>query len=279
VRRLQPEFPLATLCRVLGVSRSSASYAARPALPDDLSILKTVILHLRVTYRGFGVKRMFEVLKRLRVDASRRQVRQAYVELGILKPRPRPRPRTTNSDHDGPFFENLMLGLTVERPDQVWVADVTYLHIGSRFGYLALLMDVYTRQIVGWSLERFLGARLALQALEMALSTGRHPEIHHSDRDGGYAAHKYLARLRECQTLSSMTKPDSPEENGYAERLNRTVKEEEAYLGEYKTVEEAREAIGIFIQYYNETRIHSALKYQTPFEVLQRWIQEQKERP
>jgi transposase InsO family protein len=274
VRRLEPEFPLATLCRVLGVPRSSASYAARPARPADLSILKNVILHLRVTYRGFGVKRMFEVLKRLRVDASRRHVRQAYVELGMLRPRPRRKPRTTNSDHDGPFFENLMLGLTVERPDQVWVADVTYVRVGSHFGYLALLMDVYTRQIVGWALERFLGARLVLQALDTALSTGRHPQIHHSDRDGGYAARDYVARLRACKAASSMTAPDSPEENGYAERLNRTVKEEEVYLGEYRTVDEAREAVGVFIRYYNETRIHSSLKYQTPSEVLQRWIDE-----
>jgi len=279
VRTLEPEFPLATLCRILDVPRSSASYAARPARPVDLSMLKDVILHLRVTYRGFGVRRMFEVLKRLHVDASRRQVRQAYVELGMLKRRPRRKPRTTDSDHDGPFFPNLVVGLTVEHPDQVWVADVTYVHVGSRYGYLALLMDVYTRQIVGWSLESFLGERLALHALETALSAGRRPEIHHSDRDGGYAAHKYLAKLRACKARSSMTAADSPEENGYAERLNRTVKEEEVRLGEYRTVDEAREAVGIFIRYYNETRIHSSLMYQTPSEAFQRWVDEQRGKP
>ncbi len=235
-------------------------------------MLKHAIQTFLVTYRGFGARRMYELLRGLGVACTRRRVRQSYVELGLLKKRPARKVRTTNSNHDGPYFPNLVKGLSVERPDQVWAGDVTYVRVGSRFAYLALLMDVCTRQIVGWSLESFLGVRLALQALDAALTTGRRPEIHHSDRDGAYAARLYVERLEACGAKSSMTGPDKPEENGYAERLNRTVKEEEVYQSEYQTVPEARDAIGAFVRYYNEKRIHSSLGYRTPSAVLREWI-------
>lgn len=278
MKALRSEYPLSTLCRVLEVARSSASYASRPSAPRELGELKSCILHLRVTYREFGVRRMFALLRRLGMGVSRLDVREAYDQLGILKKHPLRKVRTTNSDHAGPFFPNLVKGLEVKRPDQVWVTDVTYVRVGARFGYLALLMDVYTRQIVGWALESFLGLKLVLQALEMALSTGRHPEIHHSDRDAAYAAPDYAARFPAGKTRMSMTAADSPEDNGYAERLNRTVKEEEVYLGEYRNVDEAREGIEPYIRYYNEQRIHSSLKYQTPSEVLREWIDDQRRR-
>lgn len=278
MRSLRSEFPVSTLCRVLGVPRSTASYSARSTVPEDLTILKDAIQTFLVTYRCFGARRMYELLRTLSVASTRRQVRQAYLELGLLKKRPGPKVRTTNSNHDGPYFPNLVKSLVVERPDQVWVGDATYLRVGSRFAYLALLMDVCTRQIVGWSLESFLGVRLTLQALEVALATGRRPEIHHSDRDGAYASRQYVERLEACGAKSSMTAPDKPEENGYAERLNRTIKEEEAYQSDYRTVQEARNAMGEFVRYYNEKRIHSSLGYRTPSAIFREWLDQHRGR-
>lgn len=272
MRSFDGEFPRMRLCQVLGVARSSAGYQSRTA-PRDLSALKASILNLRVLHRGYGVRRMFELLRKMRVAAPRSQVQRAYRELGIVGKRPQRRVRTTNSNHAEPRHPNLMRGLILVRPDQAWVADVTYVRIGPRFGYLALLMDAYTRQIVGWELGAALGAGLTLPALEMALGLQRRPEIHHSDQDAAYACKAYVARLGACKAKLSMAEAGQPKQNAYAERLNRTVKEEEVYLSEYQNLEQARDALKAFITHYNETRIHSSLKYQTPSEVFNEWIQ------
>lgn len=277
MKRLSGEYPVSVLCRVLGVARSSACYASRKKPARDLERLKAAIVVFRVTYRTFGVKRMHALLSRLRVAASRSEVRRCYAELGFLGKAPRRKARTTDSSHAGPFYPNLVKGLRIERPDQVWVADATYIRVGSRFAYLALAMDAFTREILGWSLQFALGLGLALAALDMALARGRHPEIHHSDRDCGYAARAYAARLEPFGTRMSMSRAGEPEENGYAERLNRTVKEEEVRLSEYETLDEARESISAFVGYYNGMRIHSSLGWLTPSEAFEEWMRERKE--
>jgi transposase InsO family protein len=275
VRALSTEFPLATLCRLFEVPRSSASYKSVAQQPKDLTRLKTAIEWLRVTHRGFGVRRMYILLGRNGIFASRTEVRRAYKELGILK-KPAPKtPKTTNSRHQYSRYPNLLQGRVIDHPDQVWAGDVTYVRIQGRFFYLALLMDIYTRYIVGWGFSRKNNAQLTISALRQGLSLSRSPEILHHDQGSTYACPEYIKIPKARGIQISMAEVGEPEQNGHAERLNRTVKEEEIYLSNYYDFEDAYEGIASFIERYNHSRIHSSLRYQTPSEVFEQWHMEQ----
>jgi len=163
----------------------------------------------------------------------------------------------------------------VERPDQVWVADVTYLRLQKEFVYLAVLMDVYTRSIRGWHLGRTLEQELTLTALQRALEASR-PEIHHSDQGVQYAATAYVTRLREAGVAISMAEVGEPTQNGYAERLMRTIKEEHVDLTEYVDYHDAYQQPGRFLdEVYMLKRIHSSLGYLTPAEFESQWRAQQ----
>ena len=180
--------------------------------------------------------------------------------------------RTTNSEHGWPIYPNLLPERgwrQLTRPDQAWGADLTYVRLGAGFCYLAVLLDLFSRRIVGWSLSESLEADGALAALEMALAA-RRPEagwIHHSDRGVQYACRSYVQRLREAEAQISMTAVGAPKENAPTERWMRTVKEEAVDLQEYGSLAQARREIGRFIEdVYNRHRLHSALGYRPPNE-------------
>ena len=180
-----------------------------------------------------------------------------------------------NSEHAYPRFPNLVEGLEVTRPEQVWVADVTYIRLRKEFIYLAVIMDVFTRCIRGWHLSRSLEHELTVVALKRALEGGR-PGIHHSDQGVQYAATAYVELLRSREVEISMASVGEPEENGYAERLMRTIKEEEVDLSEYQDLADARRQLGRFLDdVYNTKRIHSSLGYLTPSEFEQQWMDAQ----
>jgi transposase InsO family protein len=200
------------------------------------------------------------------VPVGERRTRRLMHQMGLLaKPRPR-KVRTTDSNHALPRFDNLVKDLTVTRPNQVWVSDITYIALGNGFVYLAVIMDVFTRGIRGWFLSRRLDGDLTLLALRRALEVAT-PEIHHSDQGGQYAASAYVALLQSRGVTISMAAVGCPEENGYAERLMRTIKDEHVSLSEYQGVNDARLQIGQFLtQVYQTKRIHSCLGYLTPAE-------------
>jgi transposase InsO family protein len=194
---------------------------------------------------------------------------------GLLRPEKRRKVRTTNSNHPYPRYQNLVRELEIVYPDQVWVSDITYIRLGAGFVYLAIVMDVFTRTIRGWSLSKALGQDLTLTALNMALRD-HVPEIHHSDQGVQYAAHAYVDRLRGFKVQMSMAAVGVAEENGYAERLMRTIKEEEVDLSEYQHFADAQNQIGSFIEaVYNQKRIHSSLGYLTPAEFEAGWLASQ----
>ena len=151
--------------------------------------------------------------------------------------------RTTDSRHAFPRYENLVKTLEIEAPEHVWVADITYVKLEREFVYLAVILDVFTRLIRGWHLGRSLDQGLTLAALERALLVGT-PRIHHSDQGVQYAATAYVTRLTDLGVVLSMAKVGEPRENGYAERLMRTIKEEEVTLSEYRDYADARRQIG-----------------------------------
>jgi transposase InsO family protein len=266
--QLRAEYPLAVVCRVLAAPRSSVYARQHPHTGQADAELQAQIERIAGQWPTYGYRRVTAQLRREGAGAVNGQrVRRVMGELGLAGHTPQRRCRTTNSDHPYPRYPNLVAGLAVTQPDAVWVADITYVRLQREFVYLAVLMDVYTRSIRGWQLTRHLDQALTLGALERALTAGHQPGIHHSDQGVQYAATAYVARLEQLGAQISMAEQGEPRQNGYAERLMRTIKEEEVALTEYRDFADAYAQIGRFLDdVYQHKRIHSALGYLTPAE-------------
>jgi transposase InsO family protein len=268
--KLSKTYPIRLVCRLLGVPRSSVYYARQP-VPDAEAMFKAALLDLAGEWPTYGYRRLTAMMRRLDWPVNAKRVRRWMNELGLSGAPPTRTTRTTNSNHDFPRFPNLVADLQITRPDQVWVADITYIRLRKEFVYLAVLMDVFTRCLRGWHLGRSLDQGLTLAALERALVAAT-PEIHHSDQGVQYAATAYVERLQNLNVQLSMATIGEPRENGYAERLIRTIKEEEVHLSEYHDFADAQRQLTRFLDdVYNVKRIHSALGYLTPREFEEQW--------
>jgi len=266
---LADTYPIRLVCRLLGVPRSSVYYTPQPAA--DEAMLKTALLDLAGEWPTYGYRRLTAMLKRLGWRVNAKRVRRWMDELNLAGAPPVRKTRTTDSGHAFPRYPNLVKDLKIRRPEQVWVADITYIRLHDEFVYLAVVMDVFTRSIRGWHLGRDLDQGLTLAALERALVVAV-PTIHHSDQGVQYAAAPYVERLQKLGVKLSMAAIGEPRENGFAERLVRTIKEEEVDLSDYRDFAEARGQIGHFIDaVYNVKRIHSSLGYLTPREFEEQW--------
>ncbi len=266
------DYPVKMVCETLGVARSSYYHTAAPR--DDAQ-LRQVLQKLAGQWPTYGYRRMTVELQRAGWTVNTKRVARMMAALGLQAKVNRKRIQTTDSRHGGPRFPNLLLGRQVERPDEAWVADITYVKLGHGYVYLAVVMDVYTRAVRGWHLSRRLDQELALTALQRAFEHGR-PEIHHSDQGVQYAAEAYVQRLQEQGVRVSMSRRGAAWQNGYAERLMRTIKEEEVYLSEYRDYADAQQQLGRFLDdVYMHKRIHSALGYLTPVEFALQWQQTQ----
>jgi putative transposase len=273
IKILKDDYSTRLLCETLGVHRCNLYYEPRP---DEDQPIKDALRELAGAWPTYGYRRLTVMLRREGLRVNEKRVRRLMHELEICGEAPRRRPRTTNSSHPYPRFPNLVEGLEASHPDQVWVADITYIRLREEFVYLAVIMDVFTRCIRGWHLGRSLEPELTLGALGMALERGC-PEIHHSDQGVQYAATFYVDMLICRDVKISMANVGEPEENGYAERLMRTIKEEEVDLSEYADYGEALRGLGRFLDdVYNRKRIHSSLGYLTPAEFEQQWISMQR---
>lgn len=256
---------------MIGLAHSSYYYEAREK--DEASVLQA-IEEIARQFPTYGSRRIAAMLRRSPycLTVNRKRVQRIMREHGLLCLRKRAGKRTTNSRHEFARFENLVRGLKIERPNQVWVCDITYVRLGhEEFVYLAIVMDVFTRFIRGWSLSRGLGVELSVAALQQALLKGA-PEIHHSDQGVQYACPGYVEELQLRGVRISMAEVGHAEQNGSAERVIRTIKEEEVYLNEYRDYEDPMKRIGDFIEdVYNRKRIHSSLGYLTPSEFETQW--------
>jgi len=258
-------YPVTQACTLVSLPRSSYYYQAeQPEEGQVVSAVKEVV----GKYVTYGTRRVTQQLHRppYQLAVNRKRIQRIMRHEELLRPVKTARRRTTNSQHPYPRYPNLVKELEITHPNQVWVADITYIRLQREFVYLAMVMDVYPRIVRGWCLSRLLDQELTLNALRMALQAHT-PEIHHSDQGIQYATQAYVDLLKEQSSQISMAAVGKAEENGYAERFMRTLKEEEVDLTEYCDFADARSQIGLFIEdVYNHKRIHSALSYLTPVE-------------
>ncbi len=271
---MQADYPVKTICEVLDLPRSSFYHQGSAA---DETAVRQALLDLAGQYPTYGYRRLTALLKRTGWTVNHKRIQRLMVEMGLQRPLKRRKTRTTDSQHDFPRYPNRVGGLKITRPEQVWVADITYIRLARDFVYLAVIMDVYTRAVRGWHLSRALDRELTLTALRRAL-VDHVPDIHHSDQGVQYACGDYTDLLREYEGLISMAAVGKPEDNGYAERLMRTIKEEEVDLSEYADFHDAYRSIGCFLdEVYTRKRVHSALGYLTPAEYEANWLAHQPE--
>lgn len=261
-----PTVSLRVLCQVLGVSRSWL-YAARggPTAPDPLVAEIEAIIG---RHPGYGYRRVTAALRRQGHIVNGKRVRRLMRDAALLCQVQR-FVQTTQSRHPFRRAPNLVRDTVVAGPDQVWVADLTYLHFPRSTGYLAVILDAWSRRCIGWALSERLTGSVTEQALAMAIVT-RQPGpglIHHSDQGVQYANHAYRARLQQLGARVSMAAPGRPTENARVESFFSTLKREEVWLNDYQDLADARRRLTRFLdQIYNHERLHSSLGYRPPAE-------------
>ena len=264
VAALQTDYSVREICDTLGFNRSLLYYQPKSEPPDEAS-LREEIHRLAARYPTYGYRRITELLVRMGYPVGYRRVAR-WMKADYLTASVKRACRTTQSLESQHQWSNRLDNLAITRCDQVWVGDITYVRLKGRFVYVALLMDVFTRMIRGWHVSRHLTEPLTLKPLEAALGQSI-PEIHHSDQGVQYLSNAYISTLERHGIEISLACRGCPWENGYAERLIRTLKEEEVYLNAYENLSDVQARIGYFLQQvYNQKRPHSALGYLTPLE-------------
>ena len=270
--RPQGELTVERLCALARVSRVGyyRHWAASQPRQEETAI-RDAVQRAALANRCYGYRRVTWELSRAGIVVNHKRVLRLMREDNLLCLRTRPFvPRTTDSRHAWSIVPNLARGLVLTGIDQLWVADITYVRLLEEFAFLAVVLDAFSRRVIGWALEKHLRAQLALSALEMAIQA-RQPApgslIHHSDRGVQYACREYAAMLAAHEIEPSMSRVGNPYDNAKAESFMKTLKQEEVDGRDYRDVEHAREAIGVFIEdVYNRQRLHSALSYQPPAE-------------
>ncbi len=257
------EYPVRLLCEFLDCAPSAYYY--QPQGRDDTE-LRDLIEQIALEFPCYGYRRITAELRRRKHLVNHKRVLRIMREEDLLVQVKR-YVRTTFSQHGLGRYPNLVKNLKPEGPNHIWCGDITYIRLRSEFLYLAVLMDIFTRAIRGWHLGHDLTEELVRTALERALAVHPAPRIHHSDQGVQYAAHGYVALLEAHGVQISMAAVGRPTENAYAERLIRTLKEEEVYLNDYEDYDDAYRRIGHFLDdVYTTKRVHSALDYLTPAE-------------
>jgi putative transposase len=256
----------------MGLGRSTYYYRLRQkalrAKKEEMD-LRDRIEKIVVKCAGYGYRRVTYQLRREGYKINHKRVARLMREQSLQCQVKRRWVKTTDSDHGYRIYPNLIKELKITERNQVWVADITYIRILTGFLYLAVVLDLFSRKVIGWALSEHIDAQLTLTALRVALDDRGSVEgcIHHSDRGVQYACHAYVEELEAAKIRISMARKGNPYDNAAAESFMKTLKCEEVYLWDYHNVEDVKRRIPYFLQeVYNQKRLHSALGYVTPEE-------------
>ena len=268
---LQGKLSIERMCQLAQVSRAGfyRSLQAQQPAQEEMEIRSTMQQIVLVHRRRYGYRRVTAELRRQGLLVNHKRVARLMREDNLLAVQPRAFVVTTDSQHELQVYLNLASRVQLTGINQLWVADITYIRLRTEFVYLAVILDAFSRKVVGWELDRTLATRLVKAALEKAITARQPPPglVHHSDRGVQYASDEYLQVLQSSQMIPSMSRPANPYDNASCESFMRTLKREEIYANTYVDLEHLRTNIAAFIeQYYNRCRLHSALGYQSPDE-------------
>jgi putative transposase len=268
---LQGNLSIERMCQLAQVSRAGfyRSLQEQQPMKEEMEV-RSAIQQIFVEHRRrYGYRRVTKELRRRGLVINRKRVAQLMKQDNLLAVQPRAFVVTTDSKHELEVYLNLASRMKLTGINQLWVADITYIRLQAEFVYLAVILDRFSRKVVGWALDRTLATRLPKTALEQAIAHRQPPPglVHHSDRGVQYAADEYIKVLQQHQIIPSMSRPANPYDNASCESFMKTLKREEIYANDYRDLEHLRANIEAFIdQYYNRCRLHSALGYKTPEE-------------
>lgn len=239
------------------------------------------IEQIRVVFPRAGYRPLLHHLKRAGVSVGETRLRRILRESGLfIKPKKK-FVVTTQSQHDEIIYPNLICEMSIDSINQVWTADITYIRINNGFVFLAVILDLYSRKIIGWAISKKIDGQLTLDALDMAIARRNPPKgvIHHSDRGVQYLCEKYTDKLNEFGFYSSCSRKGNPYDNAWTESFMKTLKHEEIYMGHYETYLEVVENLPKFMdEIYNKKRLHSSLGYLPPDEFEDTYLK-RKDRP
>ena len=258
------------LCQMTGLSRAGFYRwrVPRQTTPVEME-LRDQMQKVALESPAYGYRRIAAELRQRGFEVNHKRVLRMMRQDNLLCVRQRAFVATTDSRHNLPIYPNLASKMTATAINQLWIADITYIRLRTEFIYLAVVLDAFSRRVIGWALGRTLEAELAVTALRMALME-RQPGpglVHHSDRGVQYASQDYTGMLKQHQAIVSMSRKGNPYDNAACESFMKTLKYEEVYRNEYRDFQEAHASIGDFLEHvYNQKRLHSALGYLPPAE-------------
>ncbi len=268
---LQGSLSIERMCQMVPVSRRGFYRSLKEQQPVEEEMeVRSAIQQIALEHRRrYGYRRITAELHRRGMQVNHKRVARIMREDSLLGIQPKRFVVTTNSSHKFEVYLNLAARMKLTAINQLWVADITYIRLKAEFVYLAVILDGFSRKVVGWALDRTLAARLTIGALEQAIES-RQPEpglVHHSDRGFQYACAEYIAVIEKCRMVPSMSRPANPYDNASCESFMKTLKREEIYANKYDDLDQLRTNIEEFIEeYYNRQRLHSALGYRSPEE-------------
>ena len=266
---LQGALGIERMCQLAMVSRSGFYRHLRCGWPaEEETNLRSAVQNVVLEHRWrYGYRRVTAELRSRGVIVNHKRVARIMREDNLLALRHQPSVPSPDSVRAVQIYLNLPSRMKVSGPNQLWIADITYIRLKTEFVYLAVILDVFSRKVIGWALGRTLEAKLPVLALERAIANRQPPAgvVHHSDQGVQYACRQYMQELREHRMVPSVSRPANPYDNATCESFLKTLKREEIYATSYRDFEDLHQGLEEFIeQYYNRSRLHSAVGYRSP---------------
>ena len=261
-----PALPVVAQCRLLKVARSTLYYRPVPASADDLAVMRRMD-ELHLAWPFYGSRRMAAVLRREGRAVNRKRAKRLMKVMAIEAIYQKPNTSKAHPDHK--VYPYLLRGLTIDRPNQVWCADITYIPMAKGFVYLVAVMDWFSRRVLSWRLSIGMDPDFCVEALTEAMERYGQPEIFNTDQGVQFTSAAFIDELADRGVRISMDGKGRYLDNIFIERLWRSLKYEEVYIKAYDSVAEARRSLGVWLAFYNDVRPHQSLEYRTPREVFE----------